>query len=324
MIIDYKGERKMEKIKNNITLKLIIGLSLLTIFILLIQFQIFKLYDLEKFELMNILLILSITIIPIVGLYIVTKVCFKKSYDIKQSHLLIKIFIISIILTILSAIYLGFTLNMFGNVKILITEGEAREVTQSIIESYEETPLITFIIIANARFMLKALMLSTIYIGVLLLVLVRYWISKNIPIEKEETIKQIKQLLIAVAVIIMIEILANVGVNIKEGNIPMSMTIRLESKITNRERQQIENKLKEIDEIINYKYIDSSESSNELKEWFNETFDNMSYEDYKHIFSNKNIEKFELKVHNKNVDSIKESLEGMDGIKEIQGMSIEF
>lgn len=68
----------MEKIKNNITLKYTMGLSLITLLILSIQFQIFKLYDLEKNELMNILLIISITIIPIVGLYIITKVCFKK------------------------------------------------------------------------------------------------------------------------------------------------------------------------------------------------------------------------------------------------------
>lgn len=320
----------MEKVKNNITFKYTIGLSLITILILSLQIQIFKLYDLEKIELMKTLLIFSVTIIPLVGLYTVTKVCCRKSYDIKQSHLLTKIFTISIVLTILSAIYLGFKLDMFGNVDdglLLISEGEAREVTKNYIESYEETPLITFMVIANTKFMLKELMISTLYIGVLILVLVRHWISKNISIEKKEIIKQIKELLIVVSTIIMIEILANVGINIKEGNIPMSMTIRLESKITNREKQQIENKLKEMDEIINYEYIDDSEASSEFKEWFEETFgdvNNMSYEDYKDIFSNKNIERFDLTVHNKNIDSIKEALQGMNGIEEIQGISIEF
>lgn len=216
---------------------------------------------------------------------------------------------------------------MFGNVDdglLLISEGEATDVTQNYIESYEETPLITFMIIANARFMLKALILSTIYIGVLILVLVRHWISKEIQIDKEEVIKQIKQLLNAVAVIVTIEGLIIVGINIKEGNVPMSMTIRLESKITKREKQQIENKLKEMDKIINYEYIDESTDSIEFEEWFKETFDSLSYEDYKDILSNENIERFDLTVHNKNVDSIKKALEGMKGIEKIQGMSIEF
>ena len=316
----------MEKVKNNITFKYTIGLSLITIFILSLQIQIFKLYDLEKIELMKTLLIFSVAIIPLVGLYTVTKVCCRKSDDIKPSHLLTKIFSISIVLTILSAIYLGFKLDMFGNVDdglLLISEGEAREVTKNYIESYEETPLITFMVIANTKFMLKALMLSTLYIGVLILVLVRYWISKNISIEKKETTKQIKQLLIAVEIIIMIEVLTNVGVNIKEGNIPMSMTISLESKITNREKQQIENKLKEMDEIISYKYIDNNEASNEFKEWLEERFDNISYEDYKHIYSN-NMGRFDLTVHNRNIDFVKEALEDMNGIKIIQGKSIGF
>ena len=48
-----------EKIKNNITFKYTIGLSLITILILSLQIQIFKLYDLEKIELMKTLLIFS-------------------------------------------------------------------------------------------------------------------------------------------------------------------------------------------------------------------------------------------------------------------------
>jgi len=316
----------MEKIKNNITLKYIMGLSLVTILILSIQMWIIKLFDTIGFEFTKILLIFSVIVMPLLGLFMVTKVCCKKN-DIKQSHLLTKIFIISIVLTTLSAIYLGFKLGMFGNIEermLVVTEGTADIVTKNTIESYEETPLITFMIMANIKFILKALIASTIYISVLILTLVRHWISKRISIDKEETIKQIKQLLIAVAVIIMIEVLINVEVNIKEGNIPVSMTIRLEPKITNREKQQIENKLKEMNEIINYEYIDNSEASSELKGWFEETFDNMSYEDYKHIFSNKNIERFDLTVHNKNVDSIKKELEGINGIEKIQGFSIEF
>lgn len=317
----------MEKVKNNITFKYTIGLSLIMIFILSIQIQIFKLYDLEKIELMKTLLILSVTIIPLVGLYTVTKVCCRKSYDIKPSHLLTKIFIISIVLTIFSAIYFGFKFGMFGNIEegmSVISKGTIELFSKDSIEYYDETPMKTFVLITNVKSILKAFMLSTIYIGVLNLVLVRHWISKEIHIQKEEKIKQIKQLLIAVAVIIMIGVLVNVGLNIKEGNIPMSMTISLESKITNREKQQIENKLKEMDEIISYKYIDNNEASNEFKEWFEETFDNMSYEDYKHIYSNNNMGRFNLTVHNKNVDFVKEALEDMNGIKIIQGKSIGF
>lgn len=318
----------MKNIKNNITFKYTIGLSLVTIFILSIQIGIIKLFDTIGFGLTGILLIITVIVMPLVSLYIVTKVSCKKSPDINLTYLLTKIFIISIVLTILSAIFLGLKFGMFGNIDdkmLVISGGSANIITKSSIKYYEETPLITFGIIGNIKTIIKLLTVSTLYIGGIILVLVRYWIN-NMQSEKKEFIKQIKLLLIAITVIIMLEILANVGVNIIQGNIQISMTILLESNVTDREKEEIENKLKEMDEIISYRYMDISEVSNELIESMEEDFgyDNLFMEDIKDRIDTiiKN-EKFDLTVYNKNVDSIKEALEGMNGIKKIQGMSIE-
>ncbi len=172
---------KMEKIKNNITLKYTIGLSLVTIIILSTQMGIIKLLDTIGYEFTKTLLILSIIVMPLVGLYIVTKVCCKEN-NIKKSYLLTKIFIISIVLTIFSVIYLGFKFGMFGNIEegmLVVSEGTADIVTKDTIESYEETPIMTFMIIANIKFIIKALIVSTLYMSVLIIVLVRYWISKT-------------------------------------------------------------------------------------------------------------------------------------------------
>lgn len=316
----------MEKIKNNITLKYTIGLFFVTIIILSIQIWSIKLFNTLGFELTNISFLFSVIVLPLIGLYIVTNLSCKNNYN-KISHLLTKIFIISIILTLCSAIYIAFKLKMFGNIDgnmLVISNGTADIVTKDIIDSYSETPIVTFILIANIKFILHALILSTIYIATLNLTVVRHWINKNIPIEKEETIKQIKHLLIIVAAIITVIVLIIVGLSITEGNIPMSMTIQLESQITNSEKREIENKLKGMNKIINYEYIDDIESTNEFKELFKERFDNLSDQFYQDIFSNINAGKFNIIVHNKNVDYIKKELEGMNGIKVIQGTSINF
>ena len=315
----------MEKSQNNITLKFTIGLSLITILILSIQICILNSFNNNKieFEVTRFSLIFSVLVLPLVGLSIVTKLCCKKR-DINHSHLLTKVFIISIILSIFSALYLGFRFGMFGNVTegvLVISNGSADIISNDIIKSYEGVPLKSFILIDNIKFILQALIASTLYISILIITFVRHWINQNLSINNEDSIKQVKQISIIILAIIILKVLVSIGIGTIKGNIQVPITIRLDAQVTELEKSKIENKLKEIDEIINYKYIDSSETSNELKEWFNETFDNMSYDDYKHIFYSKNLEKFYLKVNNKNVDFIKKELENLDGVKEIQGMS---
>lgn len=102
----------MENKKDNIILKYTIGLSLITIIVLIIQINIIKLFNVIGLMITPIL-IGSTIILPFLGLYLVTKINCKNS-NINHSGLLWKIFAISIVLTILSSLYLGFRLHLFG------------------------------------------------------------------------------------------------------------------------------------------------------------------------------------------------------------------
>ena len=201
----------MEKSQNNSTLKFTIGLSLITILILSIQICILNSFNNNKieFEVTRFSLIFSVLVLPLVGLSIVTKLCCKKR-DINHSHLLTKVFIISIILSIFSALYLGFRFGMFGNVTegvLVISNGSADIISNDIIKSYEGVPLKSFILIDNIKFILQALIASTLYISILIITFVRHWINQNLSINNEDSIKQVKQISIIILAIIILKVL---------------------------------------------------------------------------------------------------------------------
>lgn len=276
--------------------------------------EVIKQFDIIGFELTRILLILSVIVVPLISLYIVTTICYKNNPNIKSSYLLTKIFIISLICTIFATIYLGYTLDMFGNIEdgmLVVFKENAETITAKTMESLEEYH-ISYLVINNVKSIIKALIISTIYVGFLILVLVRYWINRYIQIEKEERTKQVKELLIVAAIILIIEALINVGANIKEGNIQIPISIELEFKITDTQKDKIENKVKEIEEVIKYEY----ESADDLFDKLKESFGEKSYilENYDSSIMR---EKYIITIHYKDKETVKKQLEEMDGINKI-------
>lgn len=78
---------------------------------------------------------------------------------------------------------------------------------------------------------MKALIISTLYIGALVIIFVRAWINKNLEVKKEKDFKQLKQLIIIIILIIIIESLIDIGFYIKEGNIQIPINV-VRNKVT--------------------------------------------------------------------------------------------
>ena len=302
----------MEKLKNNIVVRYTVGLTVITAIVLIVQTITFKSYDAIGENLAKIIILLETTIIPIVGVYIVTKKTCKRISNIRQREILTKIFIISLILSLFAVVYLGNTLHIFGNIEeemLVFTKGDVGIIEETTLKQYE-TYVTSYLKISNAKFVIKALLGSTLYIIFLIAVLVRYWISKYIEIEK----KQIIHLIFAFIITVMIQILLNASFSLKAGNIQIPITTELESKITYLDKQKIENKLDNMKEIINYEYRSTEDELDNFKDFLSQYGGSLS-NNYNSKYFN---ERYIINIHYKDKEEVMKELEALDGIKSIK------
>ena len=302
----------MEKLKNNIVVKYTVGSTIITLIVLIIQTVVFNSYDAIGESLAKIIFTLVAIIIPVVGLYIVTKKTCKGNFDIRQGEILTKIFIISVILSLFAVVYLGNILHIFGNIEdkmLVFAKGDVGIIESTTLKQYEQY-VMNYLKINNAKFVLKALLISTLYIFILIVVFVRHWINKHTTIEK----KQVIYLIFAFIVVIMIQILLNVTFCIKEGNIQIPITTELESKTTYIDKQKIENKLDNMKEISNYEYKSAEDELDNFKDFLSQYGSSLS-NNYNSKYFN---ERYIINIHYKDKEEVMKQLEALDGIKSIK------
>ena len=155
---------------------------------------------------------------------------------------------------------------------------------------------------------MKALIISTLYIGALVIIFVRAWINKNLEVKKEKDFKQLKQLIIIIILIIIIESLIDIGFHIKEGNIQIPINVVLENKTTTAEKNQIKIKLKEMNEVISF---DTEYGYKIVEEQLGNILDNLQTN------INSLPECYRIIIHYKDKENVKQQLEELEGIKSL-------
>ncbi len=300
--------------KNNLTMKYSIGLLVITIITLLIQRAIFLVFNIS-FTLFQFLFLLSPIAIPLVGLYIVQKFILKKEKtDINVPNLLTKIFIISLVYMLLSALYIVYRLHILINIKegmiIIGTKMKMLPASLSIMHAMGEDS-IKLALINNAKYVINAIIFSTLYISFLIFTFVRYWINNILQIEKnarKRLLKNYKLLIIIVTIVLIIEFSVSFGLRIYTDEFETNIVVRVENGISNTEKNRIESQFNQIEEIIRYEYKSGNDALNNMKEHFKDS--NILSEFDSNFFPST----YEITIHSKDKDTVNKKLQMIDGI----------
>lgn len=302
--------------KNNLTIKYSIGLLVITFIVLLVERIIFLLFNKINFNTFRCLLFLSPIVIPLVGLYILQKIILKKERtNINVQNLLTKIFIISFIYMLLSALYIVCRLHILINIKdgmiIIGTRMEMLPASPSIMEKMGESS-IQLALINNAKYVMNAIILSTLYISFLVFTFVRHWINNIIQIEevaRKRVLKNYILPIIIVTIILIIEFSVSISLKICTDEFETNIVVKVERGISNIEKKRIEGQLNQIEEIIRYSYKSSDDALNNMKEHFKNS--NILSEFDSNIFP----ATYEITVRSKDKDTVNKKLQMVDGIE---------
>ena len=259
----------MKKLKESITLKFIIGICIITIITLLLQSGIILLLHTIRLELTLILLLIIAIIVPLFGFKkIINKTCNEEHFkSINLSYLLTKILIISFVIMIIVTVFIAYKLHFIGNSKdgiYILSNGLASVEMVKYFEPYQ----IEMIKLDNLEFLTKCIIASTIYISFLILICVNKFINDALQITKEKKL-QLKQFafpVILIIIFIAIELITPANFSSGKNNVQVSFTITTERGLSDAEKNDINNKIKQIDKIIDYEYISNSSRLEELNE----------------------------------------------------------
>lgn len=301
--------------KDNIIMKYSIGLFLITIITLLIQKGIVIIFHDIEFTIEVFLLVISIIIVPIIGIHILQKFVIKKeNVSMDSSNLLSKIFIISFIYMLLATLYIVVDLNILINTKeALYVIGDG--LTSSEMLEKATIGLTKMSLLSNAKYVISGVLFSTLYITFIVFVYIRKWINNILQVEKSVKKAQLKQLILPIIMMIII-LMIQIGIasyyKKYEEKMEISISVRLEPGISINKRKKIENELNQIDEIIKYQYKSNEEKLRELQERFGENTNLLSsYEGENNIFSSS----YEIIIHAKDKEKVNKKLQKIDGIK---------
>lgn len=193
----------------------------------------------------------------------------------------------------------------------VLADGKISSFSTEMLDNMEQYGKV-FLIIANIKSIVKAIIFSTVYICILLLIFARRWINKNLQLENNERKNNVKQLMIVFFIIIILEILVNIGTNMIEGNIQIPVNIVLEYNVTSAQKQKIESKLNTMDEIIKYEYKSKTDALSEVSEKMGE----LAYL----LDKDRNIlpESYTITIYYKHKEALINELEDLNGIKSIK------
>lgn len=164
---------------------------------------------------------------------------------------LAKAFIISFIVIVCIVISIAWKMNSIGkNNEVVFVIQEFKYIPLEYMEEY----LINMIIINNVNYIIKLLIF--LVIGIFLIILL---VAHCMKIEKENKIKQIRNLIFVTLISIVFLFSINIVINIQGEKIHVPISIILESKISEEDKEKIENILSDTEEIIEYKCISSEE-----------------------------------------------------------------
>lgn len=301
--------------KNSFITEYSIGLLVITFIVLLVERIIILFFNIINFNTFRCLLLLSPIVIPIVGLYILQTIIKKEKINTNDQNLLTKILIISLIYMLFSALYIVCRLHVLINIKDGMTIiGEKMEIFQaspSIMEKMGKN-YIKFALINNAKYVMNAIILSTLYILFLVFTLVRHWINNTIQIENSERKREVKNnklLIFLIAIVFIIELTVSISLKICADESETNIIVKVESGISSIDKNRIEEQLNQIKEIIRYEY---KSSDNELN-YMEENFANSSIlsEFDSSIFH----ATYEITVRSKDKDTVSNKLQKVEGIK---------
>ena len=164
---------------------------------------------------------------------------------------LAKAFIISFIIIVSVVIGIAWKINCLStNNDVLFVISEFKYIPLSYMEEY----FIKMIIINNINYIVK--LLRFFVIGIFLIILLVAYFMK---LEKENKIRQIINLIIVTLISIVFLFSSNIVLSIQKGNIHVPISIILESRTSEKDKEKIKNILSETEEIIEYKCISSEE-----------------------------------------------------------------
>lgn len=164
---------------------------------------------------------------------------------------LAKAFIISFIVIVCIVISIAWKMNSIGkNNEVVFVIQEFKYIPLEYMEEY----LINMIIINNINYIIKLLIF--LVIGIFLIILL---VAHCMKIEKENKIKQIRNLIFVTLISIVFLFSINIVINIQGEKIHVPISMILEFEISENDKEKIENILNETDGIIEYKHISSEE-----------------------------------------------------------------
>lgn len=298
---------------DKLTIKYSIGLLIITIIVLVAERIIFSLLGVIDFG----GLILCPIVIPMIGLYLLQKTLLKNNMtDVNVPDLLTKFLVISLVYMLISAIYIACRLHILIDVKdaLLVLSQQPTIVSSTMMQVLGKENL-EVILINNSRYVMYTIIISTIYISTLTFSVVRYWTNNSLNIEKSKRArfpKNFKVSVILLIIILIIEISIAFGLDVwkthKMNYTEIKISVTIESGKSNKEREKIENKLNEIEEIIKYEYKSNDDALDEMKQVFK------GYNVLTGIDSDVFPSTYEITLHKKDKEMVINKLKLIDGI----------
>ena len=303
--------------KNNLTMKYSVGLLIITLITLLAERILVSLFRIIDYDIFRVIMVLVPFAISLIGLYLLQKIILKKEKsDIDVSKLLTKIFIISLIYMLLSALYIVCRFHILINIKNEILTLETLDIiTPDLIEKIGEKigeKVIELVLIKNAEYVMNAIIGATIYISFLMFTFVRHWINNIVQgkdNERKNGVKKYKVLIILVITSLIIESVLAFGIKKSEDNFEVQIVVKTERELTSYEKNRVESQLSQIEEIISYEYKSSDDAFNRLKELYKNSS----------IFEGRDSNFFpasyEITVRAKDRDVVNQKLKMIEGIE---------